>query len=111
WCAELRHPRDVAGELPLAVGAGDPQLRVERDYPEASADWVDAVPGRLDGERLLHLRELLWHFGREVVRLGPVFVEGVQLPLVMVGGPLGHAGRSSHGPRIRGPNADAIQPS
>jgi hypothetical protein len=43
--------------------------------PQAATDRVHAVAGRLDGEYLLQLFELLGVFGGEVVRVGPVLVE------------------------------------
>ena len=67
--------------------------------PETAADGQHVVPRGLDGEHFLHLGELLRHLAGEVVGLRPVFLEVVELPLVLVGRPLADTGRSPGNPR------------
>ena len=66
---------------------------------------------RLDQEELLQVFEPRRHLRGEIVRLRPILLEVVELPLVLVGGPFSEAGRRAGIQGVRGPNADAIQPS
>ena len=98
--AELGHADDVAGEVPLAVGGRDAHLGVEDQDPQrrrrrgrrccvaASMAKVSFIWASFSGM-----------LGGEVVGLGPVLVEVVELPGVLVGGPVLDARRRAGHPR------------
>ena len=84
---------------------------MEDGHPQAAADREHGIACGFDGEQFAHLSELVGHLGGQVVGLGPVLVEVVQLPAVVVGCPVVDARRHPGSQGTRGPNADAIQPS
>ena len=69
--------------------------------PQTAADGQHIVLGGLDDEHLFHLGELFRHLGGEVVGLGPVLFEVVELPPVLVGSPLADAWAESREPTGR----------
>ena len=71
-----------------------------RGGPQAAADGQVLVLRGFEMKSSLHLIELLWIRSGEVVRLTPVFVDVVELPLVRQGRPFLDALRHSADPRL-----------
>ena len=88
----------VAGELPLAIRRCDAQFGMEDRHPQTAADREHGVAGGFDGEQFAHLGELFGHLGGQIVGLGPVLVEVIELPAVVVGCPVLDAGWQSRQP-------------
>ena len=72
---------------------------MEDGHPQAAADREHLVSGGFDGEQFAHLGQLFGHLGGQVVGLGPVLVEVIELPAVVVGCPVVDARRQSRQPR------------
>ena len=87
-----------AGKLPLAIWRRDAQFGMEDGHPQTAADREHRVSGGLDGEQFAHLGQLFGHLGGQVVGLGPVLVEVIQLPAVVVGCPVADSWRRSRQP-------------
>ncbi len=47
-----------------------------------AADGKVLVLGGFDQEQIFHLREFRWILSSQIVRLAPIFIDVVQLPLV-----------------------------
>ena len=71
----------------------------------------DVVPGRFDEEKIFHLLYFLRLFGGEIVPLGPVILQVVEFPSIVLRIPFIDAAGSPGTQGRRGPMAPAIHPS
>src|SRR6476660_5221311 len=71
---------------------------MEDGHPQTTPDRENLISGGFNREQLTHLSQLFGHLGGEVVGLGPVLVEVIELPAVVVGCPILDAGWQSRQP-------------